>query len=53
MRGRLFIVGVIVVLFFLRILWTASTGRLIWLIGMMAFGIGCIIFLRRHGYKIR
>lgn len=51
--GRIFIAGAMVFLFFLRVLWRGGAGGIVWLVGWMLFGIGCLIFIRTRGVGIR
>jgi len=51
--GRIFIAAAMFFLFILRLLWPGRTGSLVWLIGWMLFGIGCLIAIRWHGVSIR
>jgi hypothetical protein len=52
-RDRLVIVGIPVVLFLIRLIFPSSAGRLVSLIGLMIYGIGCIIYLRYNGIAVR
>jgi hypothetical protein len=52
-RARAGIAGLLVVIFFIRLVFPTPAGRLISLLGWMLYGIGCIIFLRLNGIAIR
>jgi len=52
-RARAVIVGLPVLVFLVRIIFPSPAGRLIWLLGWMIYGLGCIIFLRLNGVSVR
>jgi hypothetical protein len=52
-RAKVVIAGLLVVIFFIRLVFPTPTGRLISLLGCMLYGVGCIIFLRLNGIAIR
>jgi hypothetical protein len=52
-RGRIFIAAVMIVLFLLPVLRRSGVGRLIQLIGVVVFGLGCYLFLRSRRAGIR
>jgi hypothetical protein len=41
------------VAFAIRVIFPSRAGRLVSLIGLMLYGIGCVIFLRLNGMKVR
>lgn len=45
-KERFFIIGVILVLFGLRILWSDLAGWIIWILGWAVFGIVCFIYIK-------
>jgi hypothetical protein len=52
-RARAVIAGLPVLVFLIRIVFPSPAGRLISLLGWMAYGLGCIIYLRLSGMAIR
>jgi hypothetical protein len=52
-KGRLFIVGTMVVLFLLRFVPLGRAGQIIGAVGWTVFGIGAIIFIKWKGVGIR
>ncbi len=51
-EGRLLIIGVMVGLFFLRVLWPTRLGSIVWQLGWIVFGISCFIFIKWRGVRI-
>jgi hypothetical protein len=52
-KERAVIAGIPIVVFLIRVIFPSSAGQLVSLIGLMIYGIGCIIYLRYNGMEIR
>jgi hypothetical protein len=52
-RSRAIIAAAAAAILLLPTVWHSPAGYIIRLIATMVFGIGCIVFLRWHGYRIR
>jgi hypothetical protein len=52
-KERAVIAGIPIVVFLIRAIFPSSAGQLVSLIGLMIYGIGCIIYLRYNGMEIR
>ncbi|HYA48160.1 MAG TPA: hypothetical protein VEG35_00555 [Burkholderiales bacterium] len=52
-RGRILIVTLMVVIFFLPAVWRGSGGYLARFVAWIVFGIGCYIFIKLRGVLVR
>jgi hypothetical protein len=52
-RERAAIAGFAVLVFLVGSIFRSRTGQFIALVGWIAYGIGCIIFLRLNGMEVR
>jgi hypothetical protein len=52
-RERAAIAGFAVLVFLVGSIFRSRTGQLVFLIGWVVYGIGCIIFLRLNGTEVR
>ena len=52
-RARAVIAGIPLIIYFAGSLFRSPAGKLVTLIGLMAYGVGCIIYLRFSGLEIR
>jgi hypothetical protein len=52
-KERAFIVAVPASIVLVSLAFRASTGPLVRLVGLMVYGLGCIVYLRYNGIRIR
>jgi hypothetical protein len=52
-KGRAFILGAMLVIFFLPVVWRHPASGMISFIGWVMFGIGCFIFIKWQGVGVR
>jgi hypothetical protein len=51
-QGRIFIVAMMALIFFLPVVWRSAALRFVSFIGWMIFAVGCYIFLKLRGVGI-
>jgi hypothetical protein len=52
-KGRVFIVIAMALIFFFPVLWRRPASHMVSFIGWIIFGLGCVIFLKLRGVGIR
>lgn len=52
-KGKIILVGIMVFLFFLRVLWTGTAGFIVSLVGWILFALFCLVFIKWKGVGIR
>lgn len=52
-KERAIIIGIPILIFLIPIVIRSRSAQLIFLVGLMIYGLGCIIFLRYNGVGIR
>lgn len=52
-KERVVIAGIPIVVFLIRLVFPGPAGQLVFLIGWMLYGLGCIVYLRYSGLEIR
>ena len=52
-KARAVIAGVAVLIFLAGAIFRSPAGQLVALIGWVAYGVGCIVFLRLNGMEVR